>query len=121
MKEPVWQTSHNIARDLVQRECDPNEVQKAYVYLRTHKDGERFFHFLNTLVQRGQFLMRSGRTLDYYRALLEVCQRHLTPYRKDAEAMQQILGWAARLMRFYMAQQPGMERRPPPRQPRRRR
>lgn len=101
----MWRAADAIARELVQRECDPNEVQKAFVYLRTHKDGERFFHFLNTLVHHGRFLVRSSRTLDYYKATLEVCQRHLGAYRSDAATMQQVLGWAVRLMRFYMAQQ----------------
>jgi hypothetical protein len=123
MTESMWQIAHTIARDLVQRECDPNEVQKAFVYLRTHKDGERFFRFLNTLVQHGRFLVRSGRTLDYYRAMLEVCQQHLTPYRGNAEAMAQLLGWAVRLMRFYMAQPTETPPRPAPRprQPQQRR
>lgn len=103
----MFQTARSIARDLVQRDCDPNEVQKAFVYLRTHKDGERFFSFLNTLVKHGRFLVRSGRTLNYYKAILEVCQRHLNDYRSNVEAMQQVLGWGARLMRFYMAKQIG--------------
>jgi hypothetical protein len=61
----MWQTAETIARELIKRQCDPNEVQKAFVYLRTHKDGQRFFHSLNALVQHGRFLVRSGRTLDY--------------------------------------------------------
>ena len=105
MTESMWRTAHAIARELVQRDCDPNEVQKAFVYLRTHRDGERFFHFLNALVQHGRFLVRSSRTLDYYKAMLEVSRRHLGAYRSDAGAMQQVLGWAVRLMRFYMAQE----------------
>lgn len=114
MRVQDWQIAHAIARDLVKRDCDPNEVQKAFVYLRTHKDGEGFFRFLNAFVLHGRFLMRSGRTVDYYRALLEVCKRHLVPHRADAEAMQQVLGWAIRLMRFYMAQ--GAQTTPPRRQ-----
>lgn len=101
----MWRAADAIARELVQRDCDPNEVQKAFVYLRTHNDGERFFHFLSTLVQHGRFLVRSSRTLDYYKAMLEVCRRHLSAYRSDAAAMEQVLGWAVRLMRFYMAKQ----------------
>ena len=116
MTQSMWRTAHAIARELVQRDCDPNEVQKAFVYLRTHRDGERFFHFLEALVQHGRFLVRSSRTLDYYRAMLEVGRRHLTGYRSDAEAMQQVLGWAVRLMRFYMAQEAqDLRGGPPPR------
>jgi len=101
----MWRSAQVIARELVQRDCDPNEVQKAFVYLRTHNDPERFFRFLNTLVEHGRFLVRSKRTLDYYRAVLEVCRRHLGAYRSDVAAMQQVLGWALRLMRFHIAQQ----------------
>ncbi|HID06206.1 MAG TPA: hypothetical protein EYP10_03565 [Armatimonadetes bacterium] len=119
MTDSMWQTAHAIARDLVQRHCDPNELHKAFVYLRTHKNGEQFFRFLNALVQHGRFLVRSRRTLEYYKAMLEVCQQHLRAYRSDAEAMQQVLGWAIRLMRFYMTQQMRTERRPD--RPRRRR
>lgn len=103
--EDLWRVADTIARELVERDCDPNEVQKAFVYLCTHNDGERFFHFLNTLVQHGRFLVRSSRTLDYYKAMLEVCRRHLGAHRSNAATMQQVLGWAVRLMRFYMAQQ----------------
>lgn len=123
----MWRVADVVARELVERDCDPNEVQKAFVYLRTHKDGERFFRFLNMLVQHGRFLVRSSRTLDYYKVMLEVCRRHLTGYRSDAAAMQQVLGWAVRLMRFYIAQQvheiheAPMPRRQPPQQRQQRR
>jgi hypothetical protein len=112
----MWRSADAIARELVQRECDPNEVQKAFVYLRTHNDGERFFQFLSTLVQHGRFLVRSRRTLDYYKTMLEVCRRHLSAYRSDVAAMKEVLGWTLRLMRFYVAQQvQEMPTTPPPR------
>lgn len=117
MQEPYWQTADAIARELVKRDCDPSEAQKAFVYLRTHRDGDRFFRLLEALVRHGRFLVRSGRTLDYYKTILEVCQRYLSNHRADPEAMSQILGWAIRLMRYYMSQQirpesPGSRARP---------
>jgi len=121
LNESQWKVVDIIARELVRQGCDPNEVQKGFVYLRTHKDPERFFRFLRLLVDRGQFLVRSGRTLGYYRTLQEVCQQHLAAYRSDAETMAQILGWAVRLMRYYMAVTPSPPqptqsgRRPPAR------
>lgn len=105
MNDTILQLAHIMARELIKQDCDPNEVQKAFTYLRLHPDGEQFFRFLNTLVQQGWLMVRSRRTLDYYRVLLEVCRQHLTPYRTNVEVMCQVLGWTVRLMRFYMAQQ----------------
>ena len=114
LNESQWKVADSIARELVRQGCDPNEVQKGFVYLRTHKDAERFFGFLKLLVQRGQFLVRSGRTLGYYRTLQQVCQQHLAAYRSDAKTMAQILGWAVRLMRYYMAVTPSQTQRAQP-------
>lgn len=105
MTEQSWQTAHDVARKLVERDCDPNEVHKAFVYLRTRRDSEKFFLFLERLVKNGDFLVRSRRTIDYYKAMLEVCQQHLAKYRTDVKTMSEVLGWAVRLMRFYMAEQ----------------
>ena len=121
MDDKMWQSADAIARELARRDCDPNEVHKALVYLRTHKDGERFFRFLSTLVQHGRFLVRSGRTLDYYKDIQEVCERNLGAFRSDTAAMGQVLGWAVRLMRYHMAQESsgghGRDRNLRPRQP----
>jgi hypothetical protein len=107
MTEKDWSVANRMAGELVSRDCDPNEVAKAFAYLRTHpKDPRRFFEFLKTLVDHGRFLVRSGRTLDYYRALQEVCNQHLGQYRSDPKRMAQVLGWAVRLMRYYMLQTP---------------
>jgi hypothetical protein len=90
---------------LAQRDTDLNELAKVATYLRTHLDGAQFFRLLDTMVKNGQHLARTGRTLDYYRDIQDVCQQHLGPYRnakeKKAEEMAQILGWAVRLMRYY--------------------
>jgi hypothetical protein len=109
-----WGVADQIARELASRDCDPNEVAKAFVHLRTHgKDTRRFFDFLKTLSERGQFLVRSRRTLDYYRDLQEVCNMHLAQYRSDPDGMAQVLGWAVRLMRYYVVQgSPQPQRQP---------
>jgi phosphosulfolactate phosphohydrolase-like enzyme len=104
MRDEDWKTANAIARDLVDAECDPNEVHKAFVYLRTHKDGQKFLRLVDAMARHGRFLMRSGRTRDYYRAMHEVFGSQLAPYKKDAVAMAEVLGWSIRLMRFYMAQ-----------------
>jgi hypothetical protein len=114
-----WGVADQIARELARRDCDPNEVAKAFVHLRTHrKDTRRFFDFLKTLADRGQFLVRSRRTLDYYRDLQEVCNMHLAQYRSDPDGMAQVLGWAVRLMRYYVALRPAEPARPSPGQKR---
>jgi len=115
-----------MARMWVKQHTDPNEVAKALRYLRDHKSGPRFFHYLRTVVDEGRAVVRSGRTLDYYRQIEQVCQQHLSPYRDDPETMAKILGWAVRLMRYYRAEpslvppkapptpRPETEKQPPP-------
>lgn len=90
-----------MAQSLVQRSIDPNEVSSALATLREQENGRQFFRFLDTVVREGQAVVRSGRTLDYYRQILKVCREHLTPYQDDPEKMAYILGWTARLMRYY--------------------
>jgi len=94
-------TADQMARTWVKQQTDPNEIAKALRYLRDHKNGPRFFRYLRTVVDEGRAVVRSGRTLDYYRQIELVCRHHLSPYRDDPETMAHILGWAARLMRYY--------------------
>jgi len=111
METTDWQLAEIIARELVNRETDINEFQKAITYARVQtvepdsKVGEKFFALLGTMVRDGRYLARSGRTLDYYRDLQAVCRQHLSGYREatgeDGKKLVEILGWAARLMRYY--------------------
>jgi hypothetical protein len=100
-EESIQVLGGQIAQELVKSHTDPNELAKAFTYLRTHRDGRQFFTFLNTLVTKGGYLLRSGRTLDYYREILRVCEKFLKPYQDKPDEMAQILGWAVRLMRYY--------------------
>lgn len=99
------QMAKTIALTLVNRDTDINELAKIATYIRTHRDGAQFFRLLETMVKDGRHLVRTGRTLDYYRDLQDVCQQSLGAYRnaKDSKAqeMAEILGWAVRLMRYY--------------------
>jgi hypothetical protein len=106
MQDKDWKTADFIARGLADRDCDPNEVAKAFVYLRTHKDADRFFRFLRVLAERGGALVRSRRTLGYYKTMLELC-RPLEAYRTEPGLMCEVLGWTVRLMRFHMAAKRG--------------
>jgi len=90
-----------MAREWVGRNTDPNEVAKALTYLRGHPDGPGFFRYLHTVQEHGGAVVRSGRTLQYYYAIHEVCQRHLRDYQDEPQQMTLILGWAVRLMRYH--------------------
>ena len=102
-----WQAAHAIARDLVLAEADVNELGKAIAYLRSaiNRDaataGTQFFKFLAALVRSGNQIGHSGRTIGYYRAVDKACKAHLSSEASDAQSLLQILGWAARLMRYY--------------------
>lgn len=111
MIQANWALADEIAVELVNRETDVNEVQKVATHARVvaerspAKVGERLFTLLGTMTRDGRYLVRSGRTLDYYRDLRDVCERSLRDYRvTTAERgweLVSILGWAARLMRYY--------------------
>jgi len=108
-----------IAQFLEQRKTDVNELSKCMGYLRDNPDGPRFFDYLDIVIAEGQAVVRSGRTLDYYRAIRDACRQHLMPYKDDPRAMALILGWAARLMRYYAVEDRlGQVVRRPPRRPR---
>jgi len=114
---PSNEIAQQIARELVRSHTDVNELAKAFTYLRTHRDGRQFFAFLGTLVSEGGYLVRSGRTLDYYREIRRVCDKYLRPYQDRPDEMAQILGWAVRLMRYYaieptLAPPPKIEAKP---------
>jgi len=95
-------TSNRMAGALVRQQVDPNEVASCLTTLRRpDMDGPRFFKFLDTVVRDGRAVVRSGRTLDYYRAIEDACDYYLKPYQDDVETMAQILGWTVRLMRYY--------------------
>jgi cold shock CspA family protein len=105
MENDFFTLAYEIARFLDSQKTDVNELSKCIGFLRDLArdkcDGSLFFEYLDTIIAEGQAVVRSGRTLDYYRAIRDACRQHLTPYEDDPEAMAQILGWAARLMRYY--------------------
>lgn len=114
-------TASNIAQDLSSQNTDVNELAKCVAFLRDSPDGPLFFEYLDTVIAEGRAVARSGRTLDYYRAIRDACRRHLAPYRDDPRMMTEILGWAARLMRYYAVEDKlGRKGRPPQAAPRRR-
>jgi hypothetical protein len=107
MTEADWQVAHAIAQTLVKQETDVNEVGKAIAYLRNAVNqhpsdaGTRFFQYLETLVNHGRTIGHSDRTLDYYRTIEQTCKVYLFPYQSKPNRMLYLLGWVARLMRYY--------------------
>jgi CspA family cold shock protein len=89
-----------IARKLRNR-ADVNELAKCVRFLLENPDGTLFFEYLDTITDEGKPVIRSGKTLDYYRAIRNTCRHYLTPYKEDPQTMAQILGWAVRLMHYY--------------------
>jgi len=107
LTEKQWQIAHAIAQSLVKEQTDVNELGKAIAYLRNAINqnpsdaGARFFKYLKTLVSNGRLIGHSGRTSDYYRSIDKVCSQYLQNQPADARTLLQILGWSARLMRYY--------------------
>ena len=100
MDEKDWSIAHEIAFELVDKGTDANEVANVYAFLRQHRNREQFFILLNRLINSGRALVRSKRTLDYYRNIQDACNRHLKDI-SDTRKLTEILGWTIRLMRFY--------------------
>lgn len=105
LTEKQWQTAHVIAQNLVKENADVNEVGKAIAYLRAYsereKAGAKFFDYLKTLQRNGRQVGHSKKTSEYYETLERFCSQYLKAYQEDAKAMLTILGWSARLMRYY--------------------
>ncbi|NJN32571.1 MAG: hypothetical protein HC824_20745 [Synechococcales cyanobacterium RM1_1_8] len=105
LSEIEWQAATAVSQSLVKGGMDENELRKAIAYLRTIKDqtgaGEQFFGYLTTLAKQGDRIGHSKKTKEYYEGLVEVCDRFLKAYQEDAPALDRILSWAARLMKYY--------------------
>ncbi len=111
MQPQHFQTANQIAQELVRSETDPNETAKVMHYLEAHQDGEQLFTFLRTVIWDGMAVVRSARTIDYYRNIQKVCEKYLKPHQNNPEQMAEILGWAVRLMRYHLVA-PRLTRQP---------
>lgn len=105
LTEKQWQIVHAIAVALVKDNTDVNELGKAIAYLRATVNkpnaGANFFKYLKTLVSNGRQIGHSGKTPDYYRSIDKACSQYLQSEQANAQKMLEILGWSARLMRYY--------------------
>jgi len=114
LKDGKLRIADDVANTLYSRDVDVNELSKCVGFVRDNPDGALFFTYLDTVIAEGRTVVRSGRTLIYYRAIRDACRQHLAPYQDDPRAMAEILGWAVRLMRFYaVSDQLGKPVRPP--------
>jgi hypothetical protein len=95
-------TAYALAADFAGSEIDPNEAQKALAFLRSTRNPQQFFAYLRAITRDGRIVIRSGRTLTYYREMLAACERHLSGM-EDADEMLHTLGWSIRLLRYYRA------------------
>jgi hypothetical protein len=105
LTENQWTTAHAIAQTLVQEKTDINELRKAISYLRNYvtpnESGQKFFNYLKTLTKNGLSIGHSRQTSGYYETIEATCTQYLKAYENDSIVMLQILGWVARLMRYY--------------------
>lgn len=105
LTEPHWELAHAVAKSLVIADADVNELQKTIAYLRSvahHEDAvARYFKYLETLVSKGHEMSRSNQTQDYYRSLDITCSKYLKGRVGETGTLLQILGWAARLVKYY--------------------
>ncbi|MCC3413189.1 MULTISPECIES: hypothetical protein [unclassified Microcoleus] len=105
LTEHQWGIAHAIAQTLVKEQTDVNELGKAIAYLRASVNesnaGARFFKYLKTLVSNGRQIGHSKKTSDYYQNIDEACTKYLQSEQTNPQKMLEILGWSARLMRYY--------------------
>lgn len=99
-----WDLAHGIAMTLAKERVDVDELSKCIAYLRSVAHlpdaGSRFFRFTGELV-RETGLHRSNETPRYYRLIDQTCKKYLQSLQDRPAEMLQILGWAARLARYY--------------------
>lgn len=98
-----WKVADEIAQALVRDRVKVNELQKAIAYLRTYGVGEgtKFFTYLQVLAKEGRRVGHSQQTQAYYESLNRACRQHLQGLSGDVPRMLLVLGWAARLLRYY--------------------
>lgn len=106
MTDQNWEIAYAIAQSLVEKKTDVNELKKAISYLRNSilqnqlDIGPRFFTYLKTLTKNAQSVSHSKSTIDYYKAIADAC-KPLEKLQQQPKAILLILGWVARLMKYY--------------------
>ncbi|MGD1804659.1 hypothetical protein ACP6PL_04350 [Dapis sp. BLCC M126] len=103
LTDEQWNTAHAIAKSLIDRKTDVNELRKIISYLNINKgnQGSNFFVYLQVLARNGNSIGHSKQTSEYYKNLEIVCKKYLKEYEDNTPVMLTILGWASRLMQYY--------------------
>lgn len=63
--------------------------------------GAQFFTYLEQLVKYGKDIGHSKTTSKYYRHINTICIKYLKKYQRSPSVILRILGWVARLIRYY--------------------
>lgn len=103
LTDEQWNVAHGIAKSLIDRKTDVNELRKIISYLNINrgKQGSNFFVYLQVLARNGNSIGHSKQTSEYYKNLEIVCKKYLKKFEDNPFVMLIILGWASRLMRYY--------------------
>lgn len=94
-----WQMIHRLAAELAQRRVDDNLVRTAAAYMKAYPDADLEV-WLQQLNRLGDIFRSSNRTSDYRLELWGACRR-LRPQPQSGKEWSLILGWAARLQKYY--------------------
>lgn len=117
------QIAHNIARILAEEQISLNqksrsnsdgiktELEKviAYLYTKIRQTEDKsknnvlsiLFNYLEYLVKYGKQVGHTGNVPKYYDSILYGCKQYFDIKQDDAARVLTILGWSARLIRFY--------------------
>ncbi|WP_414754255.1 hypothetical protein [Anabaena sp. CCY 9910] len=117
------QIAHNIARILAEEQINLNRQSKsnsdgiktelektiAYLYAKIHQDESKsnnnllasLFIYLDCLIKYGKQVGHTGNIPKYYESIHSACEQYFDIKQDDATRVLTILGWSARLIRFY--------------------
>lgn len=97
----LLEISKNIALSLHKNEIDINEFQKTLDYLKTKRNINDYYSYLALISNNGSVVIRSSRTLRYYRDIYKILLDYKEILENNSEYAHWILAWAARLVGYY--------------------
>lgn len=112
-----WQTAEIIAYKLAQEQSEINhrsrsksnsdgiltETKKVITYLRSLNTKVSLLQYLEVWVRHGKDAGHGNDLVAYYKAIDSICREYLSSYQDEPETSLRVLGWAARLYRYYKA------------------
>jgi hypothetical protein len=94
-------TAESIAYSLYEAQVDVNEFQKSLTYLAKTRSISAYFNYLSIIASYGSVVIRSAQTLRYYREIYKVLLEYKSALEDIQEQVYWVLGWSARLIRYY--------------------